>query len=141
MANFLTTQFYSEDYSIAQRTDMLEAISRAAMQLSRRQPTAAASEAVAKAAVSNSAQAADGAHGDPARSIAQQREEVVRARLEARTRRFHRARPQTYSEVAANDFTPVAGLFFFPLLNGHDQSLRTFRPMVIQGGDVSHRKG
>lgn len=127
VAPYLTTEFYTEDYSVSQRVDMLEAISRAAITMSARHPTATAATAAASKAV---ASGADSGGPAPAQSLPPSRQDVVRARLEARTRRFHRPRPAAPTPAPPNAFTAVAGLFFFPLLNGHDAKLRTFQPMV-----------
>lgn len=113
---YLTAQFYAQDYSVAQRLDMLEALARAAEQLSSAQP------APVKAP----------AEEQPTRTMAQPAAEAMKARLEARTRRFHLSR-KPYADAtltSSNKFAPLASLFFFPLLADFDRKLQAMVALV-----------
>ncbi|KAK1162762.1 hypothetical protein AOXY_G17703 [Acipenser oxyrinchus oxyrinchus] len=123
VTGYLTTEFYSLNYSLRQRLDILEVLALAAQDLS--QPT--------------SANSAPSSHKPPPliqpvstetapdlQGTAQHWRQVVDQRIESKTRRFGKGAPRTGSSASPSRFAPVAGCFFFPLLSNYDRPQVTF---------------
>ena len=106
-AAFLTAEFYRPNYSVSQRLDMLHVISAVARELSSQPSPSCQARMVDKARPSDDEESW---------------REVVRQRIESNTRRFFPARRQNNNAavVVDNGFTPVAGSFFFPLVEKVD---------------------
>uniref|UniRef100_A0A3B5Q629 Telomere length regulation protein TEL2 homolog n=1 Tax=Xiphophorus maculatus TaxID=8083 RepID=A0A3B5Q629_XIPMA len=112
VTQFLTTEFYSLNYSLRQRLDILEVLALAAQELSKPAAdkiTAAASELTPYQ--SNSA--------------ASWRQEVEK-RIQNKTKRISKGSAQPRAGAAPNRYAPVAGYFFFPLLRNYDKPEVTF---------------
>uniref|UniRef100_A0A3B5KWP1 Telomere length regulation protein TEL2 homolog n=1 Tax=Xiphophorus couchianus TaxID=32473 RepID=A0A3B5KWP1_9TELE len=112
VTQFLTTEFYSLNYSLRQRLDILEVLALAAQELSKPAAdkiTAAASELTPYQ--SNSA--------------ASWRQEVEK-RIQNKTKRISKGSAQPGAGAAPNRYAPVAGYFFFPLLRNYDKPEVTF---------------
>ncbi|XP_051636434.1 telomere length regulation protein TEL2 homolog isoform X2 [Manacus candei] len=117
VSKYLTSQFYSLNYSLRQRMDILDVLVLAAQELS-----------------------CPKFHGKPKHSDAQKPRiqllpgndsskdwrRIVDERIKSKTRRF--ATRQCHVEPASspNQFSSVAGHFFFPLLQHFDRPLTTF---------------
>ncbi|NXT68143.1 TELO2 protein, partial [Chaetops frenatus] len=117
VAEYLTSQFYSLNYSLRQRMDILDVLVLAAQELS-----------------------CPKFHGKTKHSDAQKPciqllpgsdsskdwRRIVDERIKSKTRRFDMG--QSHVEVAScpNKFNAIAGHFFFPLIQHFDRPLRTF---------------
>ncbi|NXM30045.1 TELO2 protein, partial [Oxyruncus cristatus] len=117
VSKYLTSQFYSLNYSLRQRMDILDVLVLAAQELS-----------------------CPKFHGKPKHSDAQKPRiqllpgsdsskdwrRIVDERIKSKTRRF--ATGQCHVEPAStpNQFSSVAGHFFFPLIQHFDRPLTTF---------------
>lgn len=113
VTKYLTTEFYSLNYSLRQRLDMLEVLAMSAQELS--QPIRAPTERAALVAEVMSYPGDDPVHW----------RQVVEQRIKGKTRRIKGiTRPP--AKVTANQYAPVAGHFFFPLLQNYDRPQVTF---------------
>ncbi|XP_068610664.1 telomere length regulation protein TEL2 homolog [Brachionichthys hirsutus] len=117
VTQYLTTEFYSLNYSLRQRLDILEVLAAAAQELSK--PIA---------------EARDPSLGLPARtdltpytgdSPVHWRQEVE-MRIQSKTKRFRKVTTQPPAKATPNRYAPVAGHFFFPLLRNYDKPQVTF---------------
>ncbi|XP_055955062.1 telomere length regulation protein TEL2 homolog isoform X2 [Patella vulgata] len=113
VAGYLSSQFYERNYNLRQRMDILEVLSAAAQEL-------------AKPVDKNRVR-----QHQPVKEIKPVKEsddwrEIVEKRIEGKTRRFIKGRTQPEPAQVANRFAPVAGHFFFPLLNKVDRSQPSF---------------
>lgn len=106
-AEFLCKQFHADigTYSISHRILVLDVLSEAAKTLS--EVTGEVEKVAVKRKIKKS----------PALESA---EEVIRKRLEPKTRYFHKHKPCRVESL--NKFAHVAGHFFFPLLYGYNQN-------------------
>lgn len=102
-AQFLTREFYQVNYSVVQRLDMLHVITAVANELSSQPPL----------------------KGDSISSTsARPATELVQERIESRTRRFFPSSSTRQEPVKfVNRFSPLAGMFFFPLAEKLDRCL------------------
>ncbi|KAM4526112.1 telomere length regulation protein TEL2 homolog [Fundulus diaphanus] len=115
VTQYLTAEFYSLNYSLRQRLDILEVLALAAQELST--PFAdktAPSPAAASELTSYQA-------NDPA-----QWRQVVEKRIQSKTRRISKGSTHRGTKAAPNRYAPVAGYFFFPLLRNYDKPEVTF---------------
>ncbi|KAL6488251.1 hypothetical protein MHYP_G00019920 [Metynnis hypsauchen] len=114
VVEYLTTEFYSLNYSLRQRLDILEVLALAAQELS--EPI------TEKKAVSRP--------GARAVTLEQCGEvehwrQVVEKRIQSKTRRISKGASQP-SKATPNRYAPVAAYFFFPLLRNYDRPQVTF---------------
>ncbi|XP_048350960.1 telomere length regulation protein TEL2 homolog [Sphaerodactylus townsendi] len=116
VSRFLTTEFYSLNYSLRQRMDMLDVLARAAQELSRPVPLKPELQTLKQPSV----QMLSG-NGPPP-----DWRQVVEERIKSKTRRFAKGPSRAEQPCAPNTFGPVAGHFFFPLLQNFDRSQATF---------------
>nr|XP_056722364.1 telomere length regulation protein TEL2 homolog [Euleptes europaea] len=118
VSRFLTAEFYSLNYSLRQRMDMLDVLATAAQELS--QPVTPKPEQRLLRPKQPGIQilASDSPPPDWRR--------VVEERIKSKTRRFAKGPSRAELPCAPNQFGPVAGHFFFPLLRNFDRSLTTF---------------
>lgn len=123
VTGYLTTEFYSLNYSLRQRLDILEVLALAAQDLS--QPTSANS-APSKHKPPPLIQPVSTETAPDLQGTAQHWRRVVDQRIESKTRRFGKGAPRTGSSAAPSRFAPVAGCFFFPLLCNYDRPQVTF---------------
>lgn len=123
VTGYLTTEFYSLNYSLRQRLDILEVLALAAQDLS--QPTSANS-APSKHKPPPLIQPVSTETAPDLQGTAQHWRRVVDQRIESKTRRFGKGAPRTGSSAAPSRFAPVAGCFFFPLLRNYDRPQVTF---------------
>jgi telomere length regulation protein len=109
VAEYLACEFYARNYSIRQRMDILDVLASAATELaepakSLKQSLTAPSQAVTA--------------GD---ALSSHWTEIVRQRLESKTRRFGKARTTAPPSSSVNRFATCAGSFFYPLMRHFDR--------------------
>ncbi|KAL4617907.1 hypothetical protein GN956_G20492 [Arapaima gigas] len=118
VAQFLTTEFYSMNYSLRQRLDILEVLALSARELSKpiteqdlapRHPPPAAALTPLK---------------PPSAPLTWQ--EVVEQRVQGKTRHFGKGAARKTVMATPNRYASVAGFFFFPLLHNYDRPQVTF---------------
>lgn len=117
VAQYLTSQFYSLNYSLRQRMDILDVLVLAARELS-----------------------CPKGHGKTKHSGAQNPciqflpesgsskdwRRIVDERIKSKTRRFAKGQSQVEQPSGPNEFNSLAGHFFFPLIQNFDRPLSTF---------------
>ncbi|KAM4623576.1 telomere length regulation protein TEL2 homolog [Polymixia lowei] len=117
VTQYLTTEFYSMNYSLRQRLDILEVLAMSAQELSR--PVADArgpSEGVSPITDVTSYPGDDPVHW----------RQVVERRIQSKTKRISKGATRPPARVTPNRYAPVAGHFFFPLLRNYDRPQVTF---------------
>ncbi|XP_014862552.1 PREDICTED: telomere length regulation protein TEL2 homolog isoform X2 [Poecilia mexicana] len=112
VTRYLTTEFYSLNYSLRQRLDILEVLALAAQELSK----PAADKVIAAASELTPYQST---------SAASWRQEVEK-RIQNKTKRISKGCAPPAAAAAPNRYAPVAGYFFFPLLRNYDKPEVTF---------------
>uniref|UniRef100_A0A8C5F829 Telomere length regulation protein TEL2 homolog n=1 Tax=Gadus morhua TaxID=8049 RepID=A0A8C5F829_GADMO len=117
VAKYLTSEFYSLNYSLRQRLDMLEVLAMSAQELS--QPIRAGEAPNERAALVAEVTSYPG--DDPVHW-----RQVVERRIQGKTRRISKGVTRPPAKGTANRYAPVAGHFFFPLLQNHDRPQVTF---------------
>ncbi|XP_061666997.1 telomere length regulation protein TEL2 homolog [Syngnathoides biaculeatus] len=113
VTEYLTTEFYSLNYSLRQRLDILEVLAVAAQELSK--PTLGNAGLIAATDVTPYS-ACNSTHW----------QQVVEKRIQAKTKRISKGAVQPPAKATANRYAPVAGYFFFPLLRNYDKPQVTF---------------
>ncbi|XP_054848422.1 telomere length regulation protein TEL2 homolog isoform X2 [Eublepharis macularius] len=117
VSHFLTAEFYSLNYSLRQRMDVLDVLATAAQELSR--PATPKPERLPS--VKQPSIQILSVDNPP-----QNWQQVVDERIKSKTRRFAKGPSRAELPCTPNKFGPVAGHFFFPLLQNFDRSLTTF---------------
>ncbi|XP_077868678.1 telomere length regulation protein TEL2 homolog [Saccoglossus kowalevskii] len=117
VADYLTAEFYSRNYNLRQRMDMLEVLAAAAQELSEPVQMMGSSKGKSSTAVSSGyvQQSDSPTHW----------KDIVQQRIERKTRRFAKGTSKPEPIPVANRFSPVAGHFFFPLLKNYDSRTST----------------
>ncbi|XP_034049064.1 telomere length regulation protein TEL2 homolog [Thalassophryne amazonica] len=118
VTQYLTTEFYSLNYSLRQRLDMLEVLALAAQELSK--PTTNSRDAS-----SNSAAATLDLTSYPGDNLVHW-QQIVEKRIQSKTKRFSKGPTKPPQRATANRYSHVAGHFFFPLLRNYDKPQTTF---------------
>ncbi|KAF7708995.1 hypothetical protein HF521_018052 [Silurus meridionalis] len=114
VVKYLTTEFYSLNYSLRQRLDILEVLAASAQELS---------EPITQ-------------KGVPSQSVTkvtpldrcgelEHWRDIVDKRIQSKTRRISKGVSQPHKSTP-NRYSPVAGYFFFPLLRNYDRPQVTF---------------
>ncbi|KAI4879433.1 hypothetical protein NFI96_030913 [Prochilodus magdalenae] len=111
VVEYLTTEFFSLNYSLRQRLDILEVLALAAQELSEPITAKGVASRPVPAAVTLE-QCGEVEHW----------RQVVEKRIQSKTRRISKGAAQP-PEATPNRYAPVAGYFFFPLLRNYDRSL------------------
>ncbi|XP_021267803.1 telomere length regulation protein TEL2 homolog isoform X2 [Numida meleagris] len=117
VAQYLTSQFYSLNYSLRQRVDILDVLVLAAQELScpkapRKTKHSGAQNPCIQLLPEN------GSSKDWRR--------IVDERIKSKTRRFAKGQSQVEQPSGPNEFSSLAGHFFFPLIQNFDRPLSTF---------------
>ncbi|XP_059834862.1 telomere length regulation protein TEL2 homolog isoform X3 [Hypanus sabinus] len=114
VTQYLTSEFYAVNYSLSQRMDILDVLVLSAQELAQPGP----------AAGSPSDESADPflqvqhrVASDPSRHWKQ----IIEQRLQNKTRRFSKGWLKPRHQASPNRLGPVAGHFFFPLINNYDR--------------------
>ncbi|XP_035195711.1 telomere length regulation protein TEL2 homolog [Oxyura jamaicensis] len=115
VAQYLTSQFYSLNYSLRQRMDILDVLVLAARELSSPK-VQGKTKHVEKPRVQLL----------PGSDSSKDWRKIVDERIKSKTRRFAKGPPQVQVASGPNEFNSVAGHFFFPLLQNFDRPLSTF---------------
>ncbi|KAM9179574.1 telomere length regulation protein TEL2 homolog isoform 2-T2 [Mergus octosetaceus] len=115
VAQYLTSQFYSLNYSLRQRMDILDVLVLAARELSCPK-VHGKTKHVEKPCVQLL----------PASDSSKDWRRIVDERIKSKTRRFAKGPSQVQVASGPNEFSSVAGHFFFPLLQNFDRPLSTF---------------
>lgn len=114
VVDYWTTEFYSLNYNLRQRLDILEVLALAAQELS--EPiTNKHTGAQPISAVVPREQCDDITHW----------RQIVEKRIQSKTRRISKGGTRSVKAVP-NRYAPVAGFFFFPLLRSYDRPQVTF---------------
>uniref|UniRef100_A0A8C7PXY9 Telomere length regulation protein TEL2 homolog n=1 Tax=Oncorhynchus mykiss TaxID=8022 RepID=A0A8C7PXY9_ONCMY len=124
VTEYLTTEFYSMNYSIRQRLDILEVLILSAQELS--QPITdkgGPSKAIQRVTMNTPLYPGD----DPIHW-----RQVVERRIQSKTKRLSKGVTHPPAKPTPNRYAPVAGHFFFPLLRNYDRPQVTFD---LLGGD------
>lgn len=117
VTQYLTTEFYSLNYSLGQRLEILEVLALAAQELSR-----PGTQKMAPPVVSASDDLSP--RGDSDKPV-DWRQEVER-RIQSKTRRLTKGVTKALPEAMPNRYASLAGHFFFPLLRNYDKAQVTF---------------
>ncbi|NXA74538.1 TELO2 protein, partial [Thryothorus ludovicianus] len=117
VAKYLTSQFYSLNYSLRQRIDILDVLVLAAQELSCPKFRGKTKLSGAQKPCVQLLSGSDSSKGW---------RRIVDERIKSKTRRFDMG--QSRGELAShpNEFNSVAGYFFFPLIQHFDRPLTTF---------------
>ncbi|XP_045318009.1 telomere length regulation protein TEL2 homolog isoform X1 [Leopardus geoffroyi] len=115
VAEYLTSQFYALNFSLRQRMDILDVLTLAAQELSR--PGRAPKDPQCDP---------QGPAPPPGSAVAPAWRAVVEERIRNKTRRFSQGSARRGRDAGANQFSLVAGYFFFPLIQHFDRPLVTF---------------
>ncbi|KAJ7984507.1 hypothetical protein DPEC_G00355530 [Dallia pectoralis] len=124
VTEYLTAEFYSMNYSLRQRLDMLEVLASSAQELSRPIADTGVQSKVIRA-VTMDAPLYPG--DDPIHW-----RQVVERRIQNKTKLLSKGVSRPPTKPTPNRFAPVAGHFFFPLLRNYDRPQVTFD---LLGGD------
>ncbi|XP_040032625.2 telomere length regulation protein TEL2 homolog [Gasterosteus aculeatus] len=123
VTQYLTTEFYSLNYSLRQRLDILEVLTLAAQELSK----PIAETRTPPMGVSGAPESTPYPGDNPVHW-----REVVQKRIDSKTKRLRKGATQPPATATPNRYAPVAGHFFFPLLSNYDKPQVTFD---LLGGD------
>uniref|UniRef100_A0A8D3BL60 Telomere length regulation protein TEL2 homolog n=1 Tax=Scophthalmus maximus TaxID=52904 RepID=A0A8D3BL60_SCOMX len=123
VTQYLTTEFYSLNYSLRQRLDILEVLALAAQELSK--PITEKRDPSVGTAANTDLTLYPGDNPVHWR-------QVVEKRIQSNTKRLRRGATQPLAKATPNRYAPVAGHFFFPLLRNYDRPQLTFD---LLGGD------
>ncbi|CAM5143964.1 unnamed protein product [Eretmochelys imbricata] len=117
VAQYLSSQFYSLNYSLCQRMDILDVLALAAQELSQPQASGKNKPWSAQSPCIQTV---------PGSDSSQDWRRIVDERIKSKTR--HLAKGQSLVEPACgpNKFSSLAGHFFFPLIQNFDRPLVTF---------------
>ncbi|NXX60897.1 TELO2 protein, partial [Scopus umbretta] len=117
VAKYLTSQFYSLNYSLRQRMDILDVLVLAAKELSypkfhgKTKPSDVQKPCLQL---------------PPGSDSSKDWRRIVDERIKSKTRRFAVSHSQVELASGPNEFNSVAGHFFFPLIQHFDRPLTTF---------------
>ncbi|XP_074475361.1 telomere length regulation protein TEL2 homolog isoform X2 [Sebastes fasciatus] len=123
VTQYLTTEFYSLNYSLRQRLDILEVLALAAQELSK--------PITEKRNPSLGVSACTDLTPYPGDNPVHWRQ-VVEKRIQSKTKYLTKGATQPPAKATPNRYAPVAGHFFFPLLSNYDKPQVTFD---LLGGD------
>ncbi|NXX40887.1 TELO2 protein, partial [Tricholaema leucomelas] len=117
VAQYLTSQFYSLNYSLRQRVDILDVLVLAAQELSCPKSQGKTKHSVAPK---------PGIQLLPGSDSSKDWRRIVDERIKSKTRRIATGQAQVELPSGPNEFNSVAGHFFFPLIQHFDRPLTTF---------------
>ncbi|KFQ71667.1 Telomere length regulation protein TEL2, partial [Phaethon lepturus] len=117
VAKYLTSQFYSLNYSLRQRMDILDVLVLAAQELSYPKSHGKTKHSGAQKPCIQLL---------PGSDSSKVWKRIVDERIKSKTRRFAMGRSQVELSSGPNEFNSVAGHFFFPLIQHFDRPLTTF---------------
>ncbi|NXO95586.1 TELO2 protein, partial [Certhia brachydactyla] len=117
VAKYLTSQFYSLNYSLRQRMDILDVLVLAAQELSCPKFHGKTKHSGAQKPCAQLL---------PGSDSSKDWRRIVDERIKSKTRRFNMGQPCAKLASHPNKFSSVAGYFFFPLIQHFDRPLTTF---------------
>uniref|UniRef100_A0A8C3LR59 Telomere length regulation protein TEL2 homolog n=1 Tax=Chrysolophus pictus TaxID=9089 RepID=A0A8C3LR59_CHRPC len=117
VAQYLTSQFYSLNYSLRQRMDILDVLVLAAQELSC---------AKGRGKTKHSGAQNPRIQLLPESGSSKDWRRIVDERIKSKTRRFAKGQSQVEQPSRPNEFNSLAGHFFFPLIQNFDRPLSTF---------------
>ncbi|XP_065706615.2 telomere length regulation protein TEL2 homolog isoform X1 [Patagioenas fasciata] len=117
VAKYLTSQFYSLNYSLRQRMDILDVLVLAARELSYPKSHEKTKHSGAQKPCIQLL---------PGSDSSKDWRRIVDERIKSKTRRFATGPSQGELASSPNQFSSVAGHFFFPLIQHFDRPLTTF---------------
>ncbi|OPJ87587.1 telomere length regulation TEL2-like protein isoform B [Patagioenas fasciata monilis] len=117
VAKYLTSQFYSLNYSLRQRIDILDVLVLAARELSYPKSHEKTKHSGAQKPCIQLL---------PGSDSSKDWRRIVDERIKSKTRRFATGPSQGELASSPNQFSSVAGHFFFPLIQHFDRPLTTF---------------
>ncbi|XP_053721376.1 telomere length regulation protein TEL2 homolog [Synchiropus splendidus] len=117
VTQYLTTEFYSLNYSLRQRLDILEILCVAAEELSK--PTTDHREPSVAPVTSTDLTVSSDNTNVPW-------QQVVEKRVQSKTKYLKKGPTRPPAKACPNRYAPVAGHFFFPLLRNYDKPQVTF---------------
>ncbi|NWS74235.1 TELO2 protein, partial [Crotophaga sulcirostris] len=117
VAKYLTSQFYSLNYSLRQRMDILDVLVLAAQELSYPKSHGKTKHSGAQKPCIQLLHGSDSS---------KDWRRIVDERIKSKTRRFASGQSQVEPVSGPNEFNSVAGHFFFPLIQHFDRPLTTF---------------
>ncbi|KAF4798501.1 Telomere length regulation protein TEL2 like protein [Turdus rufiventris] len=117
VAKYLTSQFYSLNYSLRQRMDILDVLVLAAQELSCPKFHGKTKNSGAQKPCIQLLPGSDSSKGW---------RRIVDERIKSKTRRFDMGQSRVELASRPNEFNSVAGYFFFPLIQHFDRPLTTF---------------
>ncbi|NWX07976.1 TELO2 protein, partial [Caloenas nicobarica] len=117
VAKYLTSQFYSLNYSLRQRMDILDVLVLAARELSYPKSHGKTKHSGAQKPCIQLL---------PGSDSSKDWRRIVDERIKSKTRRFATGPSQGELASSPNEFSSVAGHFFFPLIQHFDRPLTTF---------------
>ncbi|XP_008946924.1 PREDICTED: telomere length regulation protein TEL2 homolog, partial [Merops nubicus] len=117
VAKYLTSQFYSLNYSLRQRMDILDVLVLAAQELSYPKCHGKTKHSGAQTPCSQLL---------PGSNSSKDWKRIVDERIKSKTRRFATGQSRVELASSPNEFNSVAGHFFFPLIQHFDRPLTTF---------------
>lgn len=117
VAQYLTSQFYSLNYSLRQRMDILDVLVLAARELS----CPKGHEKTKHSGAQNPC-----IQFLPESGSSKDWRRIVDERIKSKTRRFAKGQSQVEQPSGPNEFNSLAGHFFFPLIQNFDRPLSTF---------------
>ncbi|XP_009073274.1 PREDICTED: telomere length regulation protein TEL2 homolog [Acanthisitta chloris] len=117
VTKYLTSQFYSLNYSLRQRMDILDVLVLAAQELSCPKLHGKTKHSGAQKPLIQLL---------PGSDSSKDWRRIVDERIQSKTRRFATGQSQVEVASSPNKFNSVAGHFFFPLIQHFDRPLTTF---------------
>ncbi|XP_059717681.1 telomere length regulation protein TEL2 homolog isoform X2 [Haemorhous mexicanus] len=117
VAKYLTSQFYSLNYSLRQRMDILDVLVLAAQELSCPKFHGKTKHSGVQKPCIQLLPGSDSSKGW---------RRIVDERIKSKTRRFATGQSRVELASCPNKFSSVAGYFFFPLIQHFDRPLTTF---------------
>ncbi|XP_009322521.1 PREDICTED: telomere length regulation protein TEL2 homolog [Pygoscelis adeliae] len=117
VAKYLTSQFYSLNYSLRQRMDILDVLVLAAQELSYPKSRGKTKHSGAQKPCIQLL---------PGSDSSKDWRRIVDERIKSKTRRFATGQSQVELASGPNEFNSIAGHFFFPLIQHFDRPLTTF---------------
>ncbi|XP_063790739.1 telomere length regulation protein TEL2 homolog isoform X2 [Pseudophryne corroboree] len=123
VSQYLTGEFYSLNYSLRQRMDILDVVSSAAQELSESEDS---KKPAASKTLTHTLQPASSAAETGKGDAPVDWRKVVEERIAKKTRRFAKGQSSTTPAPSPNRFHAVAGYFFFPLTQNFDRPVVTF---------------
>lgn len=139
VVQYLTAEFYAVNYSLSQRLHILDVLALAAQELADPGLRAKGGDSTGEGG-SPHPQLPDPPSADPSPGWRQ----IVEQRLQSKTRRLSKGVWTPGPQATANRFAPVAGHFFFPLINNYDRPQTVYdflaeEPLVL--GRLVHTLG